>query len=110
MTDQTQDIFDQLFATILDRKGADPSTSYVASLYDKGLHKIAEKVGEEAVETIIAATGKDAADVVAESADLIFHLMVLLAEKGLTLDDVRAELARREGISGIEEKNSRSKG
>ena len=110
MTDQNEDILDALFQTILDRQGADPSSSYVASLYDKGLHKIAEKVGEEAIETVIAAVGKDNAEVIGESADLIFHLMVLWAELGLSPDDVRAELARREGISGIEEKNSRSKG
>ena len=106
---QNDDILDQVFQVIQSRKNADPSKSYVASLYQKGLHKIAEKVGEEAIETVIAAVGGDNKEVIAESADLIFHLMILLAELDLTLDDVRDELARREGISGIDEKNSRSK-
>jgi phosphoribosyl-ATP pyrophosphohydrolase len=108
MTDQNDDILDQVFQVIVDRKTADPSESYVASLYKKGLRKIAEKVGEEAVETVIAAVGGDEQDVIEESADLVFHLMVLWAEMGLSPDDIRAELARREGISGIDEKNSRS--
>ncbi|TDI59170.1 MAG: phosphoribosyl-ATP diphosphatase [Alphaproteobacteria bacterium] len=106
---QNDDILDQVFQVIQSRKNADPSKSYVASLYQKGRHKIAEKVGEEAIETVIAAVGGDNKEVIAESADLIFHLMILLAELDLTLDDVRDELARREGISGIDEKNSRSK-
>lgn len=101
------DIFDRLYAVIAARKGADPSSSYVASLYEKGLRKIAEKVGEEAVETVVAAVGPDRDALVGESADLLFHLMVLWAETGITPDDIRAELARREGVSGIEEKNSR---
>ena len=105
---QNDDIFDQVFQVIQSRKNADPSKSYVASLYQKGLRKIAEKVGEEAVETVIAAVGRDDKEVIAESADLMFHLMILLAELDLTLDDIRDELARREGISGIDEKNSRT--
>ena len=107
MTTDNSDIVDCLYGVIAGRKGADPSSSYVASLYDKGLLKIAEKLGEEAVETVIAAIGKDKAATVAESADLLFHLMVLWAELGITPDEVRAELARREGVSGIDEKNSR---
>lgn len=109
MTDQNDDILDQIFQVIVDRKTADPAKSYVASLYQKGPRKIAEKVGEEAVETVIAAMGRDSKEVIAESADLVFHLMILLAELGLSLDDIRGELARREGISGIDEKNSRTK-
>ncbi len=105
---QNDDIFDQVFQVIQSRKDADPSKSYVASLYQKGLRKIAEKVGEEAVETVIAAVGRDDKEVIAESADLMFHLMILLAELDLSLDDIRDELARREGISGIDEKNSRT--
>jgi phosphoribosyl-ATP pyrophosphohydrolase len=105
---QNDDIFDQVFQVIQSRKNADPSKSYVASLYQKGLRKIAEKVGEEAVETVIAAVGRDDKEVIAESADLMFHLMILLAELDLSLDDIRDELARREGISGIDEKNSRT--
>jgi phosphoribosyl-ATP pyrophosphohydrolase len=107
MTNQNDDIFDQVFGVIVDRKTAEPSKSYVASLYKKGLRKIAEKVGEEAIETVIAAVGRHDKEVIAESADLVFHLMVLWAEMGLTPDDIRDELARREGISGIDEKNSR---
>jgi phosphoribosyl-ATP pyrophosphohydrolase len=109
MTDQNDDILDQVFQVIVDRKTADPAKSYVASLHQKGLRKIAEKVGEEAVETVIAAVGRDDKEVIAESADLVFHLMILLSELGLSLDDIRDELARREGISGIDEKNSRTK-
>ena len=93
------------------RKGATPDSSYVASLYHKGLNKILEKVGEESVETIIAA--KDAAisgdcsDVIYETADLWFHSLVMLAHFGLRPEDVIAELARREGLSGLLEKASR---
>ena len=108
MTNENNDMLDQVFQVILDRKDADPSKSYVASLYQKGLPKIAEKVGEEAIETVIAAVSGDGKDVIAESADLVFHLMVLWAEMGLSPNDIRDELARSEGLSGIDEKNSRS--
>ena len=108
MTNENDDILDQVFQVILDRKDADPSESYVASLYKKGLPKIAEKVGEEAIETVIAAVSGHHKEVIAESADLVFHLMVLWAEMGLSPNDIRDELARREGLSGIDEKNSRS--
>ena len=97
-----------LEATIRARRGADPSTSYVAGLFANGRGKIAQKVGEEAVELVIAATS-DPAKIVPEAADLLFHLLVLLADAGLTLDDVRAELARREGVSGHAEKAGRSR-
>lgn len=93
--------------TIRQRRAADPSTSYVAKLTARGRAKIAQKVGEEAVETVIAAIGDDRDGVVGESADLLFHLMVLLADMGIDLDDVLAELDRREGVSGIAEKASR---
>ncbi|MEN3952234.1 phosphoribosyl-ATP diphosphatase [Iodidimonas sp. SYSU 1G8] len=104
----TEHLIDRLFATIDARKGGDPDKSYVARLHGKGLNKIAEKMGEEAVETIVAAVAKDKADTVAESADLLFHLMVLWSAKGVSPAEVFAELARREGISGIEEKKGRT--
>jgi phosphoribosyl-ATP pyrophosphohydrolase len=101
------DFLDTLEQVIRDRRTGDPSASYVAKLTARGRAKIAQKVGEEAVETVIAAIADDKAGLVSESADLIFHLAVLLADAGLSLDDVRAELARREGVSGIDEKASR---
>jgi phosphoribosyl-ATP pyrophosphohydrolase len=102
------DAFNRLEATIRTRLGGDPDASYVAKLAAKGRAKIAQKVGEEAVETVIAAIANDKTGMVSESADLIFHLAVLLADAGLSLDDVRAELARREGVSGLDEKASRT--
>lgn len=102
-----QDTLSKLYQTILSRKGADASTSYVASLYAKGTAKIAQKVGEEAVETCIEALQGDPEKIKAESADLLFHLMVLWADQGITPDEVMAVLEAREGTSGIAEKNSR---
>lgn len=96
-----------LYATILARRAADPATSYVAALTAKGRAKIAQKVGEEAVETVIAATAADKPALIAESADLLFHLLVLWADAGVTPDDVAAELQRREGVSGLDEKAAR---
>lgn len=101
------DSLDRLEHTIRQRRSADPSTSYVAKLTARGRAKIAQKVGEEAVETVIAAMADDRAETVKESADLLFHLLVLLADMGIALDDVRAELDRREGVSGLEEKAAR---
>ena len=101
------DQLDALEALITSRKGGDPETSYVARLFANGRAKIVQKLGEEAVETVIAACSNDDAAIVPEAADLVFHLLVLLADAGLSLDDVRAELARREGLSGIEEKRRR---
>jgi len=101
------DPLDRLAATIRDRRGADPASSYVASLFAKGRPKIAQKLGEEAVETVIAAMAQPD-KIVSEAADLLFHLLVLLADADVTLDDVRAELARREGVSGHVEKAARS--
>jgi phosphoribosyl-ATP pyrophosphohydrolase len=97
----------RLEETLEARKGADPSTSYVAKLYKKGPHKIAQKVGEEAVETAMAAAMGDDIGLVTESADLLFHMMVLLKSRGFALEDVAHELARREGLSGLEEKAGR---
>ena len=100
------DILERLEATIRERRGGDPASSYVASLFARGTGRIAQKVGEEAVETVIAALSRP--DTIAsEAADLVFHLLVLLADAGLSLADVTAELARREGLSGHEEKASR---
>ena len=100
---------DRLFEVIESRRGGDPKTSYVAKLFHKGRHKIAQKVGEEAVETVIAAIDKDRGEVVKESADLLFLLMVLWAELDLKPADIYAELERREGTSGISEKKARKK-
>lgn len=103
----TADILDKLEQVVRERRTGDPSASYVARLTAKGRAKIAQKVGEEAVEAAIAAVQDDKAGLTGEAADLIFHLLILLADADLTLDDVRAELARREGVSGIDEKASR---
>lgn len=100
--------FDQLLATIIERRSGDPVTSYVAKLTAKGRAKMAQKLGEEAVEVVIAAMADDKPGLVSESADLMFHLAVLLADAGLSFDDIRAELERREGVSGIDEKAKRS--
>ena len=102
------DTLTRLEATIAQRLTASPETSYVAKLHAKGLAKIAQKLGEEATETVIAALSGESKELVGEAADLIFHLMVLLAEKGVPLDKVLAELDRREGLSGLAEKAARS--
>ncbi len=104
------DILDTLEAVIRERRTADPASSYVAKLTAKGRAKIAQKVGEEAVEAAIAAVQDDRTGLTGEAADLIFHLLILLADANLSLDDVRAELARREGMSGIDEKAARPTG
>jgi phosphoribosyl-ATP pyrophosphohydrolase len=97
-------------ATILEaRKQADPKTSYVASLYDKGLDAILKKIGEEATETVMAAKDGEADRIVAETADLWFHTLILLASKNLGPEDVLNELDRRFGTSGIEEKANRDR-
>lgn len=101
------DILAKLEQTIAERRGADPAASYVARLLAAGRPKIAQKVGEEAVETVIAALSGDGKQLVSESADLLFHLAVLLAEQGLSLNDVLTELGQREGVSGIAEKAAR---
>lgn len=103
------DTLSTLEATIAARRDADPASSYVARLNAKGPGKIAQKLGEEATETIIAALTEDHKALVGEAADLIFHLMVLLGAKNVPLADVLAELERREGTSGIAEKAARPK-
>ena len=106
--DTNLDILARLEQVIADRKSASPDSSYVASLYAKGIEKIAQKLGEEATETVIAALSGGREEVVGEAADLIFHLLVLLQARRVSLDEVTAELDRREGTSAIEEKASRS--
>ncbi len=103
------DILTQLEQVIAARRSAAPEESYVAKLNQRGLPVIARKVGEEGLETAIAALTGSEEELVGEAADLLFHLLVLLNAKGLSLDDVRAELQRREGLSGLEEKASRPK-
>lgn len=98
---------ERLAATIQSRKGADPDTSWTAKLLSKGPEKCAEKFGEEAVEAIIEAVKGDRGRLVSEAADTLYHLLVMLAARDLTLTDVLAELERREGRSGIEEKAAR---
>jgi len=99
---------DQLFATVESKKDADPSSSYTAKLFAKGRAKIAQKVGEEGVECVIAALAEKPENLTAESADLFYHLMVLWAEVGINPEDVWAELAKRQGLSGLTEKANRS--
>jgi len=102
------DILAELEKVIAARRSASPDESYVAKLHERGMPVIARKVGEEGLETAIAAlTGSDE-ELTGEAADLIFHLLVLLDAKGLSLDHVRAELQRREGLSGLEEKAART--
>ena len=103
-------ILERLERTIAERRGAEPGASYVASLNAKGLDAILKKVGEEATETVIAGKGSDREALVHETADLWFHCLVLLGWHGVALGEVLAELERREGRSGIEEKDSRPKG
>jgi phosphoribosyl-ATP pyrophosphohydrolase len=97
----------RLAATIAARKGADPGTSWTAKLLASGPEKCAEKFGEEAIEAIIEAVKGDREKLTAEAADVIYHLLVMLAARDVTLDDVLAELERREGTSGITEKATR---
>jgi phosphoribosyl-ATP pyrophosphohydrolase len=102
------DVLDRLTELLEARKSADPQSSYVAKLYAKGMDSILKKVGEEAAETIIAAKDGDPQKIVYETADLWFHCMVMLAHAGLKPQDVLDELARREGLSGLDEKAARS--
>jgi phosphoribosyl-ATP pyrophosphohydrolase len=102
------DIIPRLEALITERRGAAADSSYVASLFAKGREKMAQKLGEEATETVIASLSGDPSKLTSEAADLIFHLLVLLAEGGVSFGDVLAELERREGVSGIAEKAARA--
>ncbi|MCF7985322.1 MAG: phosphoribosyl-ATP diphosphatase [Thiohalocapsa sp.] len=103
------DILNRLADVLEERKQADPDSSYVAKLYAKGLDAILKKIGEEATETVMAAKDGEADKIVYEVADLWFHSMVLLARQGLHPDDVLAELDRRFGLSGLDEKAARTR-
>jgi len=109
ITMANNDILSELAKTLEQRKNADAASSYVASLYSKGLDKILKKIGEEATETVIAAKSGDKEQIVYETADLWFHTLVLLAHQGLGPEDVLAELERRFGTSGHDEKAARGK-
>ena len=103
----SDDILRQLAEVLEQRKQVAPNSSYVAGLYDKGLDTILKKIGEEATETVIAAKGGDADQLVYEMADLWFHSLVLLAHQGLGPEQVLKELERRFGLSGLDEKAAR---
>ena len=102
------DVLSRLGELLEQRKNADPASSYVAKLYAKGMDGILKKIGEDATETIIAAKEGDREQIVYETADLWFHCLVMLAKAGLKPQDVLDELARREGLSGLEEKAARA--
>ena len=101
------DVLDKLFVTIAARKGGDAAQSYTAKLLAAGVEKCAKKFGEEATETVIAAIQKDKSELAKESADVLYHLLVLWAASGITPDDVYTVLKSREAMSGLEEKASR---
>jgi phosphoribosyl-ATP pyrophosphohydrolase len=103
----SDDILERLFKTIESRRFADPATSHTAKLFQKGTKKIAQKVGEEAVEVVIEAIRDNRKRLIDESADLMYHLLVLWADMRVTPSEVWAELSRREGMSGIAEKSGR---
>ncbi|MDE0926916.1 MAG: phosphoribosyl-ATP diphosphatase [Methylophilaceae bacterium] len=105
----TENILDRLADLLEQRKVADPSSSYVAKLYAKGMDSILKKVGEEATEVVIAAKDGNKQEIIYETADLWFHTLVMLAKADLKPQDILDELARREGLSGIDEKNARTK-
>ncbi|MGB3739515.1 MAG: phosphoribosyl-ATP diphosphatase [Pontixanthobacter sp.] len=102
------DILTRLERTIAARAKGDPAASYVARLHAGGVPLMARKLGEEAVETVVAALGDDRRELIGEAADTIFHLLVLLSAKGVAMRDVTAELAAREGLSGLDEKAMRN--
>ncbi len=104
---QQQNLLDELYQVILSRKGTSPDSSYTASLFDKGIDRILKKVGEEATEVVIAGKGGSDQELTCESADLLYHLLVLLAARNIPVELVWSELARRSGTSGIAEKASR---
>lgn len=106
-TDTLGDVLTRLYAKILSRKNAAPNESYTASLLAAGSGRCGKKLGEEAVEAAIAGAVGDKAALTEESADVVYHLLVLMASEGVELDDVAAALAKREGVSGLEEKASR---
>ena len=104
---ELSDVLDRVAATIRSRRGADPASSYVASLFAKGDDAILKKIGEEATETVMAGKDGDKLRIASEVADLWFHCLVLLARHDMGPDDIRREFLRREGVSGHAEKASR---
>ena len=104
----THDILHRLSETLASRRHADPETSYTAKLFAGGPDSILKKIGEESAELIMAGKDGKRLNIVRESADLVYHVLVLLAFYGLSIEDVSQEMRRREGISGIDEKNSRT--
>lgn len=109
MTQPTHEVLQRLSETLLARRNADPTTSYTAKLMANGPDAILKKIGEECAELIMAAKDGKKLNIVWESTDVIYHVMVLLAFNGLTIEDVFQEMRRREGISGIDEKAAREK-
>ena len=107
MTAELGAALDRLWQVIQSRRGADPEHSYTARLFARGRAKIAQKLGEEAVETVIEGVGDNPAALIGESTDLLYHLLVLWAAAGVSPADIAAELTRREGTSGIAEKRAR---
>lgn len=105
----TDHALERLHAAILSRRGADPAASYTAKLFARGTAKIAQKLGEEAVEAVIEAVIGNRKALIGESADLLYHLLVLWADAGIAPAEIWAELERREGVSGIAEKAARGK-
>jgi phosphoribosyl-ATP pyrophosphohydrolase len=108
MAEELGPALDRLWQVIQSRRGADPQTSYTARLFSRGRAKIAQKLGEEAVEAVIEGVADNPAALVGESADLLYHLLVLWAALEVSPADVAAELARREGTSGLAEKRGRA--
>jgi phosphoribosyl-ATP pyrophosphohydrolase len=108
MATKDKDTLDKLYQIILERRKADPNESYVAKRFKQGTGKISQKFGEEAVETIIAALEEDKDEVVSESADMIFHWLLLIADAGVTPQEVMDELELRTGIAGLDEKSLRN--
>jgi phosphoribosyl-ATP pyrophosphohydrolase len=108
MADALGPLLDRLWRVIVARRGGDPETSYTARLFLRGRVKIAQKFGEEAVEALIEGVRGDRAGLVGESADLLYHLLVLWADAGIAPADIAAELKRREGKSGLDEKRGRA--
>lgn len=108
MSDADRHVLDRLYETVAARRGADPDTSYTAKLFSRGRGKIAQKLGEEAVETVIEAMRDDPEALAAESADLLYHLTVLWADAGLKPEEVWAKLDARQGTSGLKEKAGRA--
>jgi phosphoribosyl-ATP pyrophosphohydrolase len=103
-------VLDQLYATIAARRGGDPASSYTARLLSRGTAKIAQKLGEEAIEAVIEAVRGERTGLVAESGDLLYHLLVAWADAGIAPEEIWAELRRREGVSGMAEKAARDGG